>query len=453
MNQPIQHNQATLLGHPKGLFILILTEIWERFSYYGTRALMVLYLTDRFTGGLGWSEPKAYELYGLYTMSVYVLGILGGIIADRYLGQRAMIFLGAILACIGYFLLAIHHETVFMFGLCLISLGVGFFKINISTLVGGLYASGDPRRDSGFTLFYMGINLGILLASVVIGYIGQVYGWHYGFGLTGFGMVLALTIFLLGRPYLGDIGKNPRRVQGSGSTQKLTLAKQPFSREDKDRLLVLALSFIAVFIFFAAFEQVGGLLNLFTEKYTNRYVFGWQIPASIFQALCPAFILLLGPLVNKIWMRLANRYNHISSIYKMGVANMMVGIGFLFMIGACLEKAHSGIAQCSLYWLVSAYLFNTIGELCLSPVSLSFITKVAPSSIQSSAMGSYFATIGLASYLAAWLGKISVTWGELTIFQFICGVTSVIGIIFIALNRKLKQLTHGAEETVELENK
>ncbi len=452
MNQSIQHNQATLLGHPKGLFILFLTEMWERFSYYGMRALLVLYLTDRLAGGLGWSEPKAYELYGLYTMSVYVLGILGGTIADRYIGQRSAVLWGGILACIGHFLLAIHDEHIFMLGLCAVSLGVGLFKTNISTMVGGLYAPGDVRRDGGFTLFYMGINLGALLSSVIIGYVGQVYGWHYGFGLAGFGMLIGLATFLLGKPYLGNIGANPRQVQVAGSSRRGNLPKQPFSREDKDRLLVLTLSFIAVYIFFAAFEQAGGLMNLFTEKYTNRYVFGWQIPTSVFQALNPAFILLLGPVVAMLWIRLAKRYNHISSIFKMGVGNIIVGIGFLFMIGASLEKSRSGIEQSSLHWLVNAYLFHTIGELCLSPVSLSFITKVAPQRIRASMMGSYFATIGLANYLAAWLGKISVTWGELTIFQFIFGVTSVIGVIFIALNKKLKQLTHGAEETVELEN-
>ncbi len=432
MNLSIQPNQATFLGHPKGLFILFLTQMWERFSYYGMRALLVLYLTDRLAGGLGWSEPKAYELYGLYTMSVYVLGILGGTIADRYIGQKTAVLWGGILACIGHFLLTVHHETVFMLGLCAICLGLGLFITNLSTLVGSLYAQGDGRRDGGFTIFYMGSNVGALLSSVVIGYIGQVYGWHYGFGLAGFGMLIGLATFILGKPYLGNVGANTKQVKVPGSTQTVSLPKQPFSREDKDRLLVLSFSSIAVFIFWAAFEQAGGLINLFTEKYTDRYIFGRQIPASIFQALNPAFILALGPVIAITWARLAKGYPYISSIFKMGVGNIIVGIGFLFMIGASLEKTRSGIEQASLHWLINVYLFHTIGELCLSPVALSFITKVAPQRIRASIMGSYFATMGLSNYLAAWLGKISITWGELTIFQFISAVTLVVGIIFIA---------------------
>jgi POT family proton-dependent oligopeptide transporter len=451
MNQSTQRTQSTLLGHPKGLFILSLTEMWERFSFYGMRALLVLFLTDRLAGGMGWAEPRAYELYGIYTMAIYVLGILGGAAADRYIGQKSAVLWGGILACIGHFLLAIPSESIFMLGLCFIAIGVGLLKPNISTMVGSLYAQGDPRRDSGFTIFYMGINIGALLCAVIVGYIGKRYGWHYGFGSAGFGMMIGIVTFLLGQRHLGNIGDNPR-LQEVGPGLNFTLAKQPFSREDKDRLLVLALSFTAVFIFFAAFEQAGGLMNLFTEKYTNRYVLGWQIPASMFQGLNPAFVILLGPVVAIIWTLLAKRYNPLSSIFKMGLGNLIVGIGFLFMIGASLEKSRSGIEQSSLHWLISAYLFHTLGELCLSPVSLSFITKVSPKSISGSMMGTYFAVVGLANYLAAWLGKTSVAWGELTIFQLIFWITLVIGLVFIVFNKKLNQLTHGAEETIEIGN-
>ena len=447
MNQSTYPANSTLLGHPKGLFILFLTEMWERFSFYGMRALLVLFLTDRFSGGLGWTEPQAYELYGIYMMAIYVLGILGGAIADRYIGQKAAVLWGGILACIGHFLLAVHIESIFMLGLCFIATGVGLLKPNISTMVGGLYPKGDLRRDGGFTLFYMGINLGALLSSLIVGFIGEVYGWHYGFSLSGFGMLIGLAVFMLGQKYLHNVGASPR-VQEQRNPLENHLANQPFSKEDKDRLLVLVLSFIAVFIFFAAFEQAGGLMNLFTEKYTNRYIFGWQIPASMFQALNPAFILVLGPVVATSWTRIAKSNKQVSSIYKMGVGNIIVGIGFVFMIGAVLEKLHSSIGQTSMHWLINAYLFHTIGELCLSPVSLSFITKVSPKRISASMMGIFFAVVGMANYLAAWLGKTSVAWGELAIFQLIFGITIVIGLIFIVFNKQLMRLTHGAEETV-----
>jgi len=297
----------------------------------------------------------------------------------------------------------------------------------------------------------MGINIGAVLAPLVVGLVGQVYGWHYGFGLAGFGMLIGIGTFLLGQQHLGQVGASPRAIQQKQAA-RATEPQKPFTKEEKDRLLVLTLSFIAVVIFFAAFEQAGGLMNLYTEKYTNRYVLGWEIPTSMFQALNPAFIIILGPIVAIIWIQLAKRYPQISSIYKMGVGNIIIGVGFLFMIGAALQKQSSPAGQSSLHWLVNAYLFHTIGELCLSPVSLSFITKVAPQRISASMMGTYFAVVGLANYLAAWLGKQSVSLGDLTIFQLVAGITILIGLPFILFNRQLMRLTHGAEEVNE-ENK
>lgn len=444
MHQPIHATRTTLLGHPKGLFILFLIEMWERFSFYGMRAILVLFLTDRLTGGLGWSEPKAYDLYGIYGLAVYVLGILGGTLSDRYISQKKAVLWGAVLACVGHFLLAIHNETVFILGLCLIAIGVGLFKTNASTMVGSLYALGDPRRDAGFTLFYMGINIGALLSSAIIGYIGETYGWHYGFSLAGIGMLIGLITFLLGQGYL----PNSDIQQRQPTITPTDLDKQSFSHEEKDRLFVLTLSFIAVLIFFAAFEQAGGLMNLYTEKYTNRYIGGWEIPTSMFQAINPAFIMLLSPVIAMIWVRLSKSFPFIGATYKMGVGNILLGVGFLFMVGASLERTHSGIGQSSLHWLINAYLFHTIGELCLSPVALSFITKIAPPRIRASMIGSFFAVVGIANYLAAWLGKISVDWGEKTIFQWICWITLGTGLLFILFNKKLVRLTHGAEDAL-----
>jgi POT family proton-dependent oligopeptide transporter len=433
----------TFLGHPKGLAILFLTEMWERFSFYGMRALLVLFLVDKLRGGLGWSQASALDLYGFYTMSVYVLGIAGGYIADRWIGHKAAVLLGALLACAGHFLMATQHQTLFMLGLSFIAAGTGLLKPNISTLVGSLYAAGDLRRDAGFTLFYMGINVGALLSSLVVGYIGEVYGWHYGFGLAGVCMLFGIAIFLVGQQYLININVPASNTIANEAARPAL--KQSFTEVEKDRIWALALSFITTFSFFVAFEQGGGLLNLYTEKYIDRTVFGWEIPTSMFQSLNPAFIILLTPVVAAIWSSLSKRYSTISSFYKLGAGNIMVGVGFLFMVGAALQLKIPGIERASLSWLVMAYFFHTIGELCLSPVSLSFVTKLAPERMSGSLMGAYFAAIGFSQYLAAWLGKKSETLGDLNLFQFIFWMTLCIGLPFIIFNRRLMKLTHGAE--------
>lgn len=447
MSLSTKQSTPTLLGHPKGLFILFLTEMWERFSFYGMRAILVLFLVDQVKGGFGWSEASALKLYGINLMLVYVLGIPGGALADRYIGQKSAVLWGGILQCIGHFLLALGNEAIFILGLGFIAVGTGLIKPNISTMVGGLYQQGDVRRDGGFTIFYVGINIGALLAPLIVGFIGEVYGWHYGFGLAGFGILIGIITFLGGKQHLGDVGKKPQRINKAkaGSPVRMNLT---FTREEKDRLFVLVVCLIAVCAFFAAFEQAGGLMNLYAEKYTNRHVLGWEVPASIFQGLNPAFVMLLGPIVPIIWAGLAKRHRHISSIFKMGVGNIIIGLGFLFMVGAALQKQASPIEQSALHWLVSAYFFHTLGELCLSPVSLSFITKVAPKRVKSSMMGVYFAAIGIAGWLAGKLGEQSVSLGDLTVFKLIFAITVLLGIPFIIFNRRLMKLTHGSEQTI-----
>lgn len=371
---------------------------------------------------------------------VYALGIPGGFLADRYLGQRAAVVWGGVLQCIGHFLLALNNEAVFMVGLGLIAMGTGLLKPNISAMVGGLYEQGDIRRDGGFTIFYMGINIGAVLSSLVVGFVGEVYGWHYGFSLAGFGMLIGLIIFLAGRKYLGDVGQRPQRKKKEKAVGNVSKTKA-FTQEEKERLFVLFVSLLAIFTFFAAFEQAGGSMNLYTEKHTDRFVLGWEVPASIFQALNPAFVILLGPVVALIWSKLAQRHQHISSIYKIGVGNIIVGIGFLFMVGAVLQHQGSSTAHSSLHWLINAYLFHTIGELCLSPVSLSFITKVAPERIKSSMMGIYFAAIGAACWLGGQIGALDY----LTTFTMLVCLTVLLGLLCIIFNKRLMTLTHGCE--------
>jgi POT family proton-dependent oligopeptide transporter len=444
MKQSKQFADSMLLGHPRGLFILFLTEMWERFSFYGMRALLVLFLVDHVRGGFGWTVANALQLYGIYTMSVYVLGFIGGVVADRWMGQKNAVLWGGILACIGHFLLAAQKELLFMIGLFLIASGTGLLKPNISSLVGGLYSAGDKRRDSGFTIFYMGINLGALLSGLVIGGIGQVYGWHYGFGLAGVGMLLGIFLFLGGQKYLANVATGPQASTVSSKAQK-TNSKQPFTKEEKDRLLALIVSFIAIFSFFVAFEQAGGLMSLYTEKYTDRHIFGWEVPASMFQSVNSFFIIILGPIVSLIWNWLGKRFNHISAFYKLGIGNIVVGVGFLFMVGAAMQLQIPGVTKSSMHWLINAYLFHTIGELCLSPVSLSFVTKLAPQRVSASIMGMYFAMIGFSQYLAAWIGQQSVNWGELAVFQFIFWMTLAVGLPFLIFNKQLMKLVHGAE--------
>jgi proton-dependent oligopeptide transporter, POT family len=445
MSSSIHKDASTLLGQPKGLFVLFLTEMWERFSFYGMRAILVLFLVDHAKGGLGWSEAAALKLYGINFMMVYVLGIPGGALADRYIGQKTAVLWGGILQCIGHFLLALSSGFIFIVGLGFIAVGTGLLKPNISTMVGGLYKKGDIRRDSGFTIFYMGINIGGMLAATIVGFVGEVHGWHYGFGLAGLGMLIGIITFLSGQKHLGAVGAKPQKRNKERAGSVITM-RPTFTKEERDRLYVLCMCLIAVCAFFVAFEQAGGLMNLYAKKYTDRHVFGWEVPASIFQGLNPAFVILLGPIVAVLWTRLAKRYKHISAIYKMGVGNIIVGIGFLFMIRAVLQKQSSLTGQSDLHWLVIAYLFNTIGELCLSPVFLAFITKIAPKRVRSSMMGIFFAVVGIAGWLAGHLGAQSVLLGHLTVFKLLFFITVMIGLPFIIFNRKLSRLTHGSEQ-------
>ncbi|MCH7773900.1 MAG: peptide MFS transporter, partial [Bacteroidetes bacterium] len=363
-----------LSEHPKGLYILFFTEMWERFSYYGMRAILTLYMITSVTNdnsGLGWDDAFALSIYGWYTMAVYVMSIPGGIIADRWLGQKKTVLLGGILLVFGHSVLAIDAIWAFAAGLSLIILGVGGLKPNISTMVGGLYRKGDPRRDHGFTIFYIGINVGAFLASLVVGGVGEIYGWHYGFGLAGVGMLLGVSVFLYGHKYLKDVGEPPK-LRSEVTTQ----IKQPLTKIEKDRMIVLFLSFIIIIVFWGSFEQAGGLMNIYTNSKVDRMLFGWQIPTSWFQSLNPFFIMVFGTLVATFWLKRQRSNKEASTLFKMAVGTMIMGTGFLMMSGASLQSSSDG--QAGMYWLIFAYLLHTIGELCASPTALSFITKLAP---------------------------------------------------------------------------
>ena len=448
MPSSTKQSNNTLLGHPKGLFILFLTELWERFSFYGMRAILVLFLVDNVRGGFGWSEGYALDIYGYYVMAVYVLGVPGGMLADRYLGERLAVLWGGLLQCVGHFLLAIGTQSIFILGLGFIVLGTGLLKPNISTMVGALYEQGDSRRDSGFSIFYVGINVGSLLAALIVGSVGEYYGWHYGFGLAGVGMVIGLLTFRLGSKYLGTAGQKPQHINTLKATQHGSL-QETFTKEEKDRLIVLTLCFAAFFVFIMAFEQAGGLLNLYAKSHINRYILGWELPTSIFQGLNPIFVILFGPVVPLIWSAMAKSGKPANATFKIGMGNIITGIGFLFMVGAALQKQGVPTGKASMHWLINTYLFHTIGELCLVPIVLSFITKVAPDRVRASMMGLFWFTAGIAGWAASKLGGQVTSLGDINVFVLIFAITVLLGLPFILFNKRLMTLTHGSAAEIE----
>jgi POT family proton-dependent oligopeptide transporter len=507
-----------LFGHPKGLYVLFLTEMWERFSYYGMRAILVIYMmagaAHEYGPGLGWSKKEAIMLYGWYVMLVYVISIPGGIIADKYLGQKKTVMLGALILCVGHGILAVDAMWAFFSGLGLIVLGVGLLKPNISTMVGGLYKTGDIRRDKGFSIFYIGINLGSLLATTFIGLVVAKWGWHAGFGMAGIAMLFGLVFYIAGQKYLESVGNKPgfervgnddvlddqadkteKEVQKTASIGGLflQLLKSPInlaivvimlilsvssgfllsgidrwgyaalfifislvsgmlmmiyktleSHIQRDRFLVLLLSFFIVIVFWGAFEQAGGLMTIYTETKTDRMLLGWEIPTPMFQGLNAAFILLFAVGVANFWARRKLKGKEASALFKMAMGTIIMGVGFIFMVFAVVDYETYGSS--SMIWLVLAYLFHTIGELSSSPVSLSFITKLAPVKYASLMMGVYFAATGLGGKVAGILGEKSADLGEYTIFFGITIFTVIFGVLVIALLKPLKRLTHGAED-------
>ena len=441
MRQP---HEKEIFGHPIGLYVLFFTEMWERFSYYGMRAILVLYLVAETTegnAGLGWTNGEALALYGWYTMLVYVASIPGGWIADKFLGQKKSVLYGGILLVAGHSILAIEELWAFYSGLGLIILGVGLLKPNISTMVGGLYKQGDIRRDKGFTIFYIGINLGAFLSSLIVGYVGEVHGWHYGFGLAGIGMTLGLVQYLLGQKYLKNVGNF---YGDSENKEELEAMKKPLTKIEKDRVIVLFISFLLVIVFWGAFEQAGCLMNIYAKENTNRILMGWEVPASWFQSLNAMFIIFLGTSVALYWANRKLNGKVSSSLFKMIIGLIIMGTGFFFMSAAASEFNNTGAS--AMYWLVLAYLFHTIGELCISPVALSYITKLAPVKYASLMMGVYFAMTGFGNKLAGLLGESAEGLGELTVFTGIAIFCVIFGLLVMIFRKKLEVLTHNAED-------
>ncbi|MBT6881614.1 MAG: peptide MFS transporter [Flavobacterium sp.] len=451
-----QPHEKEIFGHPAGLYVLFFVEMWERFSYYGMRAILTLFLAAPVImgdpqSGYGWSNAETLSFYGTYTMFVYLTSIPGGWIADKFIGQKKAVMVGGLLLCIGHGILAVDAQWAFFTGLVLIVLGVGMLKPNISTMVGGLYKQGDDKRDIGFYIFYMGINLGAFLGALIVGIVAAKWGWHYGFGLAGIGMALGQVMYFYGLKYLTGVGD----FLGAKDSLNKDAMKKPLNKKEKDRMLVMFLSFLIIIVFWGAFEQAGGLMSLYTEQKTDRLLsfslplIGNEVPAAVFQSINAFFIIILATLIANFWYKWAKKGKESSSLFKMAIGVIIMAFGFFFMSKASTEVVMDGdkiVEKSAMIWLVLAYLFHTIGELCASPVALSFITKLAPLKYASFMMGAYFAATGLGNKVAGLVGELSKDAGEFEVFTGIAIFCTIFGLLIIAILKPLKRLTHGAEE-------
>lgn len=431
-------------GHPKGLYLLFATEMWERFSYYGMRALLVLYLTKSLIdGGLGFTEDNASLLYGFFTGFVYFTPLIGGWLADNYLGQRKAIVIGAILMMLGQFSLATETSLPFLYtGLVLLIIGNGFFKPNISVIVGHLYEPGDPRKDSAFTIFYMGINVGAFFAPLLTGYMALTYGYRYGFLVAGIGMLIGLLVFtILGNRYLGEVGNAP-----SCKAKDDSLENVPLTKEEKDRTLAIVVFVLFSIFFFAGFEQAGSSMTLYTEKYIDREVGSFVVPTEWFQSVNPLLIVILAPLLTVLWRWLGQRGKEPSIPVKMSMGMVLLGLGFLVLYGAVCARGGDGAdesVKASILFILFTYLFHTLGELCLSPIGLSMVSKLAPVKLASLMMGVWLLSSFFANILGGWVSSHISAVGAGTIFSSICVFSVALGVILFSLNRWLVRKSHG----------
>lgn len=442
------------MKQPAGLYLISFTSIWERFSYYGMRAFLILYMANQVIagnpkadlGGLGFSPAFAGKIYGLFTALCYLLPLFGGWLADNYIGKRRSLLIGGILIMIGHFTLAADAGvTIFYSGLGILALGNGFFKPNAASMIGDLYAPGDKRRDSAFTIYYMLFNGGAFLAPIICGFFGETYGYRYGFLTAGFGMMLGLIVYIVGAgKALGDIGNAPVR----SSEQKIKHEKTPLSKEEKDRISVILVLLFFVTFFWAGFEQAGSTLSLYTDRYIDKTIFGWEIPTSWLQAVNPIFIVLLGPLFASLWVRLGRRGKNPSTPIKMGLGMIALAVGFIFMIGAVFERG-GNIAdtsvKASLLWLLATYLMHTIGELMLSPIGLSMVTKLAPVRMASLFMGVWYLSSTIANLISGLTVGFVEQFGALTIFAGIAVFVGACGVAVLFLSRWLLNRMHGAD--------
>jgi len=465
-------------GHPRGLATLFLTELWERFSYYGIRALLILFMTaPAATGGLGFDVPRASAIYGLFTAMVYMLSLPGGWVADRLLGLRKAVVYGGVLIAAGNFVLVAPQLWSFYLGLALITVGTGLLKPNVSTIVGQLYEPGDGRRDAGFSIFYMGINLGAFLSPLACGYLGQRVDWRLGFLLAGIGMTLGLVQFVAGRKHLGSAGIAPAAADPQAASRigiglgvvaavllgawAAGLTVQALSNalgvlllvtalafffwllflgqwtpQERKRLVVVGVLFLASSLFWSLFEQAGSTLNLFADRNTRHSVLGWPFPASWLQSVNALFIITLAPVLAWIWVKLGKREPSSPAKFVLGLG----GAGLGYVVLAAAATASAGAEPVSPMWLVAVYLLHTVGELCLSPVGLSAMTKLAPARIGGLLMGVWFLSISAGNYLGARMASLYETLSLPTLFTAVGGIGIGAGLLLLVLVKPIRSL-------------
>jgi POT family proton-dependent oligopeptide transporter len=440
------------LGHPRALSFLFATEMWERFSYYGMRALLVLYMVkyvllpghvegilgfgalrstlEFFFGPLG-VQPLSSYIYGLYTALVYLTPIFGGLLADRVLGQRRTVILGASLMALGHFMMAV--ESLFLLALLTLILGNGAFKPNIATQVGGLYAPGDHRRDRAYSIFYVGINIGAFLAPLICGTLGETVGWHYGFGAAGVGMVIGLCIYLYASPKLP-----PDELTKSKAAHR---EKKPLTREERRAIMAILILFVPVSFFWATYEQQGNTIALWADNFTDRSInlLFWQgeIPVTWFQAFNPFMIFAFTPLIVGLWARQAKRGTEPSTVTKMAFGCFGVTLANIIM---AVAASKAGGAQASWLWLLAYFIVITIGELYISPIGLSLVSKLAPAAILSMMMGLWLATSFTGNFIAGWLGSFWSAMDKPNFFLLIAAVSAAAGTAIWMLDRPLKPI-------------
>jgi proton-dependent oligopeptide transporter, POT family len=478
-------------GHPRGLSTLFFTEMWERFSYYGMRALLILFMTaSASAGGLGFDTASAGAIYGLYTSMVYMTTLPGGWIADRLIGQRRAVLYGGIIIATGHFCMAFSSVSTFYLGLFLIVTGTGLLKGNVSVIVGRLYRKDDIRRDAGFSIFYMGINLGAFIAPLVCGYLGQRVSWHMGFAAAGVGMTLGVVQYVLGSRNLGDAGLYPAPAESPEAGARLrrnatvvgaviaaalvgfgigasngaipVTARQiadgagimllaivvlffgwlftssNWTPEERKKLYVIGVLFLASALFWSVFEQAGSTLNLFADRNTHNVIFGWSYPSSWFQSLNSLFLIALAPVFAWLWLRMARAKQEPSSPAKFAMGLVLVGAGFAILIWAA-KMAEQGV-QVSPMWLTATYLLHTFGELCLSPVGLSAMTKLAPARIAGLMMGVWFLATSVGNFIGGRISSLYESWALHSLFGAVGMFAIGAGILLLLFVKPIKRL-------------
>jgi proton-dependent oligopeptide transporter, POT family len=429
-------------GHPRGLSTLFFTEMWERFSYYGMRAFLLYYITASVaSGGLGFSDAQGASIYGTYTGSAWGAAIFGGIVADRFLGQYRSVLWGGVLIMLGHLTLVFHPLPFFYAGLTFIVLGTGLLKPSVSTLVGSLYAQGDHRRDAGFSIFYMGINSGAILGPIIAGYVAQRIDWHLGFGCAAIGMALGLAQYVLDRRHLQvavDRMAAERAARAAERTSDAPKGSAAFTVAEWRRIVAIVVLFVFAILFWAGYEQAGSTLALMADRNTRLEVFGFPFPSSWLQSLQPIFVVILAPVFASLWIRLGRREPSVP--VKFGLGLLFMGLAFVIMMPAGAAVDGDATLKVSPWPLIAWNLFSELGELSLSPVGLSAITKLSPARIVGLMMGVWFLSIAFGNKLAGSLAAYVSTMPLSSMFSSIAAALIITAVLMFLLSQPVRRL-------------